>query len=554
MPILRPRLAGRHRTPQRVAVFGPRTSAPRRWALAGLVLAVVLAAYANSFRGAFVFDDRPAIVENATIQPGTTPADWLRPPAASTVAGRPVLNVSFALNRAVGSGGTAGFHAVNLLIHLAAGALLFGVVRRTLRRVGAPDADLPAATIAGLWLLHPLQTESVTYLVQRAESLAGLLYLAGAYAFIRSLDSARQLWPAATVACAALGMATKETSVTFPVLMLLYDRGFAAASWTELWRRRRGVHLALAATWVVLAALMLGTHGRSGSAGFGTGMSVIGYAGTQIYAVAHYLQLALFPHPLVFDYGDTLHPFNLALAGSAIACATLVAAIGVVAIFRPAAGFAGLAFLMLLAPTSSVVPIASQTIAEHRMYLPLAAAIAALVLVVHRVIGARAAPAWIAAGLALAATTSARNRDYRSELALWTDTAAKRPENPRAHDWLGLAALQAGRIDVALVELHRAVVAAPGNARFHNNLGSALATAGRLSEATREFEAAFAADPQSAEARHNLGKIETNTAVTLLQAGRPAEALPHLRRAVDLEPDNPVAQENLARALAAMRR
>src|SRR5581483_4495277 len=267
MPILRPRLAGRHRTPQRVAVFGPRTSAPRRWALAGLVLAVVLAAYANSFRGAFVFDDRPAIVENATIQPGTTPADWLRPPAASTVAGRPVLNVSFALNRAVGSGGTAGFHAVNLLIHLAAGALLFGVVRRTLRRVGAPDADLPAATIAGLWLLHPLQTESVTYLVQRAESLAGLLYLAGAYAFIRSLDSARQLWPAATV---------------------------AAASWTELWRRRRGVHLALAATWVVLAALMLGTHGRSGSAGFGTGMSVIGYAGTQIYAVAHYLQLALF--------------------------------------------------------------------------------------------------------------------------------------------------------------------------------------------------------------------------------------------------------------------
>ncbi|HUR60314.1 MAG TPA: hypothetical protein VM029_21505, partial [Opitutaceae bacterium] len=163
-----------------------------RWvALATLVIATGLA-YARTFSAPFVFDDIGSIANNASIRSLWPPWTALSPPPQMTVSGRPLLNLSFALNYAISGTNPWSYHAVNLAIHVGAGLLLFGIVRRTLllpqfaARTRA-SAMFIAWSIAALWLLHPLQTESVTYIVQRAESLAALSYLLTLYAFVRAV-------------------------------------------------------------------------------------------------------------------------------------------------------------------------------------------------------------------------------------------------------------------------------------------------------------------------------------------------------------------------------
>jgi Tfp pilus assembly protein PilF len=460
-----------------------------------------------------------------------------------------VLNLTFALNQAVSGNEVWSYHAVNLLIHLAAGGFLFGILRRTLLRRGVTSA-VPAWVTTALWLLHPLQTESVTYIVQRAESLMGLFYLGAFYCFVRAIESSRQDgWSFLTVVLSLLGMATKETMVTLPCLLLLYDRTFGAGSFAAALKQRPWFYAGLAFTWAMLAYLMIGTHSRGGSAGFAASAGKLEYALTQIYAVVHYLRLTVFPVPLVFDYGSELMKFSPMLAFHSAAYAALLIGTIFALVSRPAVGFLGAAFFILLAPTSTFVPIASQVIAEHRMYLALAAPLTAAVLSVHTRLGRKALPLWVIAAVALAGTTFERNQDYQSEQKLWSDTARKRPGNARAHDWLGETALKGGRTDEALSEFHRAVAIQPSNARFRNNLGAAFATQGRYDAAREEFQTAFTLDPAFLEAGHNLGQAETQLAITLIRDGHVDDAIPHLRRAAELEPDNPSTAYNLDFAL-----
>ena len=163
----------------------------------------------------------------------------------ATVGGRPLLHVSLALNHALSGPAVWSYHAANLVIHVLAALALFGVARRTLQRTPLAPQAFPAAWFTALlWTLHPLQTESVTYVVQRAESLCGLLYLAALYGFIRGSGSGSdrrgRAWLAASVAAAWLGAATKEVMATAPLLILLHDRAFVAGSFRAAWRARRG--------------------------------------------------------------------------------------------------------------------------------------------------------------------------------------------------------------------------------------------------------------------------------------------------------------------------
>jgi hypothetical protein len=211
---------------------------------ASIVLAAVVV-YGNSLSGSFVFDDVPSIAANPTIRalwPLTGP---LSPPVAGgvTVGGRPLLNLSFALNYALGGMAVGGYHAINLVLHALAGLVLFGLARRTLLQAGlgvrfAKDSTSLATALALLWTVHPLQTESVTYTVQRAEALCGLLYLLTLYAFVRGTTTSANPWLWLSVATCFLGMASKEVMVSAPLMVLLYDRTFVAGSWGEAWRRR----------------------------------------------------------------------------------------------------------------------------------------------------------------------------------------------------------------------------------------------------------------------------------------------------------------------------
>ena len=588
----------------------PRANAPSGrdhvFPLACLV-AVAIISSLNSFAGAWVFDDLPAIRDNPSLRAPWSLAEILHPfvDGGTTVSGRPVVNLSFALSQIIGGGEIGAFHATNLLIHLLAGLLLYGVGRRTFhqpvlaRRYGKVAAPL-ALAVASIWLAHPLQTESVTYIVQRAESLAGLWYLLVLYGFIRSTEMpaggsdrpslpggegerddrkhpSTLFWQTLSFVACLLGMATKEVMVTAPLVVLLYDLTFVSGTLAEAWRRRRGYYLALAATWLLLAGLLAGNAGRGGTAGFGAGVGAWTYLLTQCRAIVMYLKLVIWPAPLVFDYGTgtvgglgEVWPQALFLVG--LAGATLWALVK-----RPVWGFLGACFLALLAPSSSVVPVATQTMAEHRMYLALVVPVLVVVLGLWRLAGR-----WsqVVAGLLVlgcVGLTLRRNEDYRSPERLWTDTAAKNPASWRAHHELGLTLVTLKRNEEALPQFRKAIQLEPGKAEPHFSLGVALASLGRRDEAKAEYEAVLRLDPAQADARINLGNIlldegrgveaevqfraairsrpdygpgHNNLANVLLRQDRPAEAMGPAREAVRLGPADGIAHYNLGNALA----
>ena len=523
-----------------------------------LIVLAGAAAYHGSLRLPFVFDDAGSVTRNLTLRHLWPVWPVLRPlPGGAPVSGRPILNLSFALNYALSGLDVWSYHLGNLLIHLGAGLALFGIVRRTWRRT------LFAFSVALLWTVHPLQTESVVYLSQRAESLMGLFYLLTLYGFIRSADGEdprRRIWAGLSIAACLLGMATKEVMVSAPLIVFLYDRTFVAGTFGDAWRRRRRYYLALASTWLVLIGLVGLTGGRGGTAGFGLKVTPWAYACVQFQAIIHYLRLAVWPHPLVFYYGGTLGAGAWPV-GLDAAIVILLAA-GTIFLLRrrglsreapsAALAFAGAWFFAILAPSSSFVPVGTELIAEHRMYLSLAAVVAAVVGGLY-FLCVRLAPragAAIACGLCILASaglgevTAARVRDYRSGVSLWGDTVRKIPDNPTAANNLGLGLAAAGRLPEAIETYEGALRRDPNHPEILNNLGTALMSAGRVPEAVAAYEQALRLKPDYAAAHQNLG-------VALTGGGHLAEAVSHFEESARLFPDDPAVYYNLGVALLA---
>ncbi len=515
----------------------------------GAILAAgAMAVYSRTFSVPLIFDDFPAIVGNSTIRHWST-AFW--PPGSSTASGRPILNLSLAINYAISGTAVWSYHAANLAIHILAGLTLFGIVRRTLAPRAGPAAALIAFSAALLWTLHPLQTESVTYLVQRAESLMGLFYLFTLYGFIRGAEAEghpRRLWFALSVAACLLGMATKEVMVTAPLIVLLYDRTFVAGSFREAWRRRWGLHLALAATWLLLVGLVASAGwDRSGTSGFDVGITPWAYWLTQFEAVTRYLWLSVWPHPLVFEYGTfwVSRPAEVALY--TLVVVGLAVAVLVALWQRPVLGFLGAWFFVILAPTS-VMPGRIQMIVEHRMYLPLAAMMTLAAMGIHAAVRRQSWMVFAALALGLGMLTARRNEDYRSELTIWSDTVVKRPNNARAHNSLGVAwSKLPGRLSDAIAEYETAVRLQPEDAEAHNNLGVALShLPGRRNDAAAQFEAALRLQPDYAEAHNNLGLAWSR------MPGRLNDAIAQYQAVLRLQPDYAVAHNNLGLAWSQM--
>ncbi len=480
---------------------------------AALIVAAALAAYHNSFSGPFVFDDGPSITENPTIRHLGNLGEVLNPPSGGyTVSGRPIVNLTLAVNYALGGLNPRGYHALNLLIHILAGLTLFGIARRTLARMRNENATNLSFCIALIWTLHPLQTESVTYVIQRAESLMGVFYLLTLYFFIRSTEAFQASglrFQVLSVAACLCCVATKEVSVSAPLIVLLYDRTFVSGTFRAA-LRRRGYYAGLALTWVVLAWLASGTGTRGETAGANLGMHLGAYWLTQFKAIAHYLRLSAWPSSLVLDYGTDL----VASASQVVPAIVLVTALaaGTAACLlrngvRPpeskitpffasggpppgsgirALGFAGAFFFAVLAPTS-LVPVVVQVMAEHRMYLALVPPVSVAVVggfgLFRRLLtkaGSSADPArlWVllcvAAAAALGFRTERRNDDYGSELSLWGSTAAESPANARAQYNIGLALSAAADWSGAIEHYRRALQIVPDYVEAQNNLAKAL--------------------------------------------------------------------------------
>jgi len=505
--------------------------------------------YASSLSHPFGFDD----------------LDWIRhdrvgalwPPAAAFGdSSRPILNLSLALNYAVGGLNPIGYRLFNVCVHVLAALILYGVVRRTLQSRPlharyAKTADALAFAAALIWLVHPLATQPVTYVIQRCESLMALMYLLTLYCVIRCAVSARRgAWILAAWACCTVGIGTKEVMVTAPVVALLYDRTFLAGSFVTALRVRGRLYAGLAATWCVLL-LRFESDALEGSAawaGFGLpGLSVLEYACSQPGVLLHYLRLAVWPHPLVFDYG-----WPVAETVAAIAFPTaLLTALGLATLWalwrKPTLGFLGACFFLVLAPTSSVMPIVDLAF-EHRMYLPLAALVVAFVVLIDALLARVSAPTWagvallVAIAVPLSAATAIRNRDYRSALALWQSVVDAAPGNARGHMNLGLALSELGRNEDALTPLRNAIALDPDHGAAHNHLAVALYRLDRNEEALFHFRRALEIRPTYSDAHQHYG-------YALHRSGDIVAALHHLRLAVRYDPSDAAAHVNLASAL-----
>ena len=537
-----------------------------RLACAGIIAAGAIAAYFGTFKVPLLFDDLPTIAGNPTIR---HLGSALFPPINTTASGRPLLNLSLALNYAISGNAVWSYHAANLLIHVLAGLTLFGIVRRTLE----PRSDCASSiafSTALLWTLHPLQTESVTYIVQRAESLMGLFYLLTLYCFIRYAEcehpfarriplpsseggegktASLRFWAVLSVLACLFGMATKEVMVSAPLIVLLYDRTFLAGNFRGAFRRRWRVYAGLGATWPVLFFLVRSTHGRGGTVGFGSGISWWSYALTQFPAIVRYLRLSVWPHPLIFDYGMAWIGNLRTILPSAVVVVGLMSTVAW-ALFRPgpgwrSLGFAGAWFFAILAPTS-LIPGNRQTAVEHRMYVALVPVVALAAVGMHRRLGRAALPASLALAAGLFAVTVQRNGDYRTALSLWSDTVAKNPVNPGPHNNLGnvLVSLNSpAALPRAVAELETALRLKPDFADADFNLGNALNAEGRTREAVARYEEALRLRPDFAEAHNNLGYALERV------PGRLDEAIDHYGIALRLKPDDAEAHINLGNAL-----
>lgn len=520
-----------------------------------LIVVAAIAAYSNSFQGQFVFDDDLSIVENQSIRSLVPIWPVLFDATSATVVGRPLLNLSLAVNYAVGGLDVRGYHAVNLALHILAALALFGVVRRTLSLPTtspglAQDATPLALATSLVWLLHPLQTESVTYIVQRAESLVALFYLWTLYCLIRGATSGKSpsVWyVAATLSC-FLGMASKEVMVSVPLIAFLYDRIFLVGSFREIFRLRGILYGALASSWAFLALLMVSSGGRHGTAGFGRGMSSWDYAMTQFGAIVGYLQLSFFPDPLVLDYGDFVARTPGEIVPYALVILALLVATCWLLRYHPQIGFVGLSFFALLAPTSSIVPLVTQTIAEHRMYLPLAAVMLLTVLggwagwnsilwgltgtARHGTLSRWGLPSVLLAGvcLTLGYQTYLRNADYRSVLTLAEDNARKRPGNPRAYYTIAAELIKRKDFRGAIQNCDRAIAVDPECVPAYLNRGNAFAFSNDLARALEDYARVLAISPDYSPANYKRGLIYAH-------GGRTQEALQEFSRAIELNPN-----------------
>jgi Flp pilus assembly protein TadD len=465
-------------------------------------IAVVLLLYAPALNAPFVFDDSYSIIHNTNLSGwrSLTPS-----PGAGPVSGRPFLNLTFALNHALAGEVPWSYRLANCLIHALAGWMLYLILRQTLAGLGgrwSTDAAILAAGVAALWLVHPLQTESVTYISQRAESMAGFLYLLALYGFIRMGSFG---WGAVSVASCLLGVATKETVLTAPLVILLYDATFRGGSVVRSLRQRWPYYAGLTFSWLLSAGLIWSDHHRGGTVGFGLGITVLEYVRTQAHAIPHYLWLCFHPWPLILDYGRVVYPWA-GLWPYAGLVLVLLAATLVLWWRRKPLGFALAAFFLLLAPSSSFLPLALQTMAEHRMYLALAPVACLVVVGIY---------AWVGRGFLLAlfpilaglgALTVARNLVYDNSVDLWEQTVAHSPEPGRAENNLGDALLKAGRTDEAIEFFRASLTTSPDRVEAEGNLAAALLQKKDYAGALLYLQNVYARQPKDPADNYQIGE------------------------------------------------
>jgi Flp pilus assembly protein TadD len=517
-----------------------------------IVLAGALT-YANSLSGPLLFDDQSAILDNPQIRHLWPLLDALTGPRHGVLTSRPIVNFSFAINYAIGGLSVGGYHVGNVSLHILSALALFAIVRATLtmpklRDRFAAASDGLALACALVWMVHPLHTESVDYVTQRTELMMGLFYLLTLYFCIRAAGaSGPDRWRAAAIVSCLVGMGCKESMVTAPLIVVLYDRIFIFDSLRAAWRSRKTLYGGLVLSWLEFAALMITSQPKS--VGFSAGITPWTYLLNQAPMVVQYLKLTVWPHALVLDYGLPRQLVLTDVLAQGTLVVTLIMLTGLALAVRPMIGFLGALFFITLAPASSIVPIVTEVGAERRMYLPLAGLVVLAVIGAYELLAKAGRRVMIPSAIvalslvvfALAGATARRNHDYASGVAL-LQTAVDRWPHGRARFNLATVLKEQGRNDEGMAQLRAAVTDNP-DAQYV--LGSELYDRGQFDDAIAELHAFIGRVGPNPASTYRTVAARNLVALSLAHQGKLAEAVEEFHLALQMDPRNPDLHGNL---------
>jgi len=559
-----------------------------RMSLAGLTVFLVFLIFSSSLEGPFLFDDGHNIENNPAIR--LTQLSWsgLKDAASkSPLPNRPLAYISFALNHYFHGYRVVGFRLANILIHMFAGVFLYLFIKTTLglpalrsRFGGSRWLPYIAALI---WLVHPLHTQSVTYIVQRMNSMAAMFYILAMLCYARARlaqgSTIKWLLAAACLMSGILALATKETAATLPCFILIYEWFFFQDLSREWLKRHLPVLIGVFILLLGVSFIYTGGHP------FKTILSP--YAGrnftapqrvlTEFRVVILYLTLLIFPHPnrLNLDYD---FPLSHSLVDPLTTLLALVAITGLLALsFWLAKKERLISFCLLwyfgnLVIESSIIGL--EIVFEHRTYLPSMMIILMAALLADRYLRSNILKVITICAITLvfAAWTYERNTVWSNAVILWSDVVEKSPQKVRPHNNLGNALKRQGKFEEAIAHFKKALRINPGYAKAHNNLGTALASQGKTEEALKHFGIALYINPGYAAAHSNIGvalagqdefekaivhfraalllepdsaKVHSNLGAALVRRGQLEEALEHLHTALRLKPDDVQTYQNL---------
>jgi protein O-mannosyl-transferase len=467
-----------------------------------------------------------------------------------TGTNQPLVDLSFALQFHFWKQSGSAFFIFNQIIHVLAALVLFAIVRQTLNWKENQQHDDWATDLAAiaatLWMVHPLQTESVAYLLGRSQSLMGLFFLLTVYAATRYFQSPTRLWLALCISVCALGMLCQPGMGVAPLTVLLYDRIFIGKSLREIWQNRNKLYLGLSATWMILGVVLASAIKNPSVPGFDERHFSPGpYALTQPGVILHYLRLTFWPVGLVFDYDWPIAQDIAAIFFPLLAVLGFL----IFSLFSlrksPALGFWGIWFFLTLLPTSSIFPW-NELAQEQRMYLPLAGIITVSVLGGYRLLqgisnskGKLAVKIIISViVLILGYLTLHRNNDYRDPLEFWKEVTQRRPANVRAFRKLAVAYLESGDEPQALQAFLRILQLKPDDTSAHINAGNLSMQEGQVEQAREHFKKALLLNPNNYETYNNY-------AVLLMESGERDRVEELLLEALRLNPRSTDVYKNL---------
>lgn len=558
------------------------------WQL-GLVFFVAILGYANSFAVPFVFDDLRNIVENLGIRDLSNFLDLENlsgltahsPALQTTIKTRYIGYLSFALNYHFHGLAVWGYHLVNLIIHIVNGFLVFALARMLL--LSSPPASLPTPNplplserytpllAALLFVSHPLQTQAVTYVVQRLTSFATLLMLVAILCYLnaRRIDGQPKAiaWKIVSLGSAGLAALTKEFTLLTPLFLLLWEAVFTSD----------GLRMKVRCLWPfaiipLLPALMafgqrllwldLGEFAKVLEGGAaGPVLSPPEYLITQLRVILTYLRLLFWPTGQNLDYQYPLYHSLLnpgVLAGGFLIAGLVI--FGFILTWKarflsnPQAhrlrltAFLTWAFLLALVPESSIFPIAD-VIFEHRLYAPsvwffILMAFLLLTGLFNVFKQLPIARVWIflvccSLVSVLSGVTIARNKVWQTKLSLWQDVVKKSPQKSRPRQNLAVSLIEIGQYEQALIELEEGLVFAPDDFSLLKTLSETYRRLGRLEDAIRSYEAVLRVKSTDLTSLTNLGSLYAQT-------GRLDLAEQTLMRSIDIDAERADIYFNLA--------